>query len=400
MSIFSPKMPVPVAAKAGIIVASVAVAAAIALYESPEFRRVADDLRRRIALALHALGDNVGPDRDTPLFNRPEDAEGFLQSRGGVAADDGVDADDETRRRQREELMYWNAKREEMKREREQSMEASGHKRSSSRSTTFDDFMQEDRSAERGTLVFNTGASPWNDEQQGLVRRRGAEGVRGLNASAIANPFGDEWGIEMDDHVGMQTEPHPLAPGHDESMSDIYDATPVLARSTIAKSQTLSPQSKPVVPEILFDFDSQTRSESATVDHDYKTPAVSVRNETVAPELADDDYMTAGQEDRTEQDVYASVQAWAHASNTGFYSPLPESPASPLSEPELISEGGRTPTDSISLAGSGEDIGNDTASSSADDFDVESEDGDGIATPNSWSEIGSVVSDEDDHVHA
>ena len=71
-----------------------AVAAAIALYESPELRRYADDLRRRIAMALHNLGDGINPNENEqqPMFNRPEDAEGFLQSRSGPGAEPGVDA--------------------------------------------------------------------------------------------------------------------------------------------------------------------------------------------------------------------------------------------------------------------------------------------------------------------
>ncbi|KAK0641524.1 hypothetical protein B0T16DRAFT_334647 [Cercophora newfieldiana] len=396
-------MPVPVAAKAGIIVASVAVAAAIALYESPEVRRVAEDLRRRIALALHALGDNLDPDRPDrePVFNRPEDAEGFLQSRGTLGAESGVDADEETRRRQREELMYWNSLREEKERRESQQAAAQQQSRSRSLSLTFDDFLKEDKNAERGTFVYNTGASPWGDDQQGLVRRRGPEGVRGLNASMIANPFADEYGIELDDHPGMQAEPHALSPGQDEVMSDIYNATPRDGRS--AASHTLSPQSKPVVPDILFDFDSSRQSESATLDsatvdeQQFQTPPASSHGAaTLEHELADVASSISGQEER---DAYASIQAWARGSNPGFYSPLPDSPAAPLSEAELISEGALTPTYSASLAGSGVDVALDAASSRGGDFDIMSEDGSAIPTPNSWSEVGSVIS-ESDGVHA
>jgi len=394
-------MPVPVAAKAGIIVASVAVAAAIALYESPEVRRVAEDLRRRIAIALHALGDNFDPDRSNrePVFNRPEDAEGFLQSRGAVGADSGVDADEETRRRQREELLYWNSLREE--KERRESQQAAAQQPPVSRSLTFDDFLKEDKTAERGTFVYNTGASPWGDDQQGLVRRRGAEGVRGLNASMIANPFADEYGIELDDHPGMQTETHALSPGQDEVMSDIYDATPRDGRS--AASHTLSPQSKPVVPDVLFDFNSSQQSESATLDsetvdeHQFQTPPVSSHGAlTLDHELVDVESTTAGLDER---DAYASIQAWARGSNPGFYSPLPDSPAAPLSEAELISQGALTPTYSASLAGSGVDVAHDAASSKGGDFDIMSDDESIIPTPNSWSEVGSVIS-ENDGVHA
>ncbi|KAK0722297.1 hypothetical protein B0T26DRAFT_211978 [Lasiosphaeria miniovina] len=379
---------------AGIIVVSVAVAAAIAVYESPEVRRMADDLRRRIAIALHSLGDNVDPNRQDPMFNRPEDAEGFLQS----GAESGVDADEETRRRQREELMYWNAQREEMKEKVRRERPSPSH-----RGSTFDDFLTEDKTApERGTLVFNTGADIRGPED-GLVRRRGIEGLqglRGLNASVIANPFSDEHGIDFDDHPGMELDEQELmlAPGREEIMSDIYEATPRDPRSPV--SRTVSPQSKPVVPEVLFDFDSdsQPRTQSATVEQDqFTTPPRSV---TLDRELADDEFMTAGQDDR--QEAYSSIQAWAQGSHPGFYSPLPVSPQAPLSEAEYVSHGDLTPTDSVSLAGSGEDIGNYAASSKGGDYDVLSDDEDGIATPNSWSEVGSVVSSNDDDgaVHA
>jgi hypothetical protein len=98
-----------VLASGAAVAVSVAVAAAIALYESPELRRYADDVRRRIAIALHSIGDGINPPDRDPLFNRPEDANGFFESRRGEGAEPGVDADEETRRRQREELMYWNS---------------------------------------------------------------------------------------------------------------------------------------------------------------------------------------------------------------------------------------------------------------------------------------------------
>jgi len=372
-------------ASAGIIAASVVVVAAIAIYESPEVRRVADDLRRRIAIALHSLGDGVEPEGRNPRFNRPEDAEGFVESRGSAIHE--VDADEETRRRQREELMYWNAKRQEMKEKEKPSL---SRQRSGS---TFDDFMSEDKSAERGTFVFNTGADVHAANDAGVVRRRGVEGVRGLNASMIANPFADEYGMDWNE---KQEDEEMLAPGHDETVSDIYDATPQLAKA------------KPAVPDVLFDFDAQHSSERATLEQEH--PVLSpARSMTLDRELADDEYMTAGQEDR--RDAYSSIQEWATASaaassssssefnmgshNEGFYSPIPVSPNAPLSEPELVSQGALTPVDSVSVADSGEEIEHD-AVSRISDYDVMSDDSEGIPTPNSWSEVGSVVSETEE----
>ncbi|KAK1771348.1 hypothetical protein QBC33DRAFT_523395 [Phialemonium atrogriseum] len=380
-------MPMPIAAKAGVIALSVAVAAAIAVYESPELRRMADDLRRRIAIALHSMGDGVQPPAREPRFNRPEDADGFLQSRAVVANEPGVDADDETRRRQREELMYWNAVLEEKKtKERGEVGPTHTSPPAHSRASSFDDFLQRDSSAEQGTYVFNTGAQV-RDDNVGLLRRRGGvEGVRGLNASIYANPFADENGVDdFDDQLA--TEPHPLSPGKDETMSvDIYNATEAAA------SQTLSPQP---VPEVLFDYDAGLPTQ------DEPEPATLMDRE-----LAQDEFMTAGQEDR--YDAYASVQAWANNYNNNFnpgsYSPLPMSPPAPLSEPDIVSEGALTPADSASLAGSGEDIGDDAASSRAGEngryYDVISEDEDGMPTPVSWTEVGSVVSESESAVHA
>lgn len=382
-----------IAVSAGVIALSVAVAAAIAVYESPELRRMADDLRRRIAIALHSMGDGITPqqERDNPLFNRPEDAEGFLQSRGLTPGEQNadVDADEETRRRQREELLYWNRvleeKREQAEKEAQEKIEALPTTRP--RGSSFDDFLHEDKS-ERGAFVFNTGADVWAGEE-GLVRRRGQqpEGVRGLNASMYANPFGDEHGIELDEQPTMDV--NILSPGRDEILSDIYNATEPDASQVLSRSATLSPDrvAEPAV-QVLFDA---TDAAASSLDDQ--------------ADLGHNEYMTAGQ-DHYQEEAYASIQAWAqNSSQTGFYSPLPVSPAAPLSEPELISEGALTPTDSVSTVGSGVDLARDMAESvtegrgpasvATNEYDVLSDGYSGIATPASWSEVGSVISESD-----
>jgi hypothetical protein len=385
-----------VLASVGIVAASVAVAAAIAIYEIPEVRRTAEELRRRIAIALHALGDNVDPNNPNsrePRFNRPEDAEGFYQSHD-------VDADEETRRRQREELMYWNMRREAEKQRQ------SPDTQQRSRGSTFDDFLQPDGAGESGTYVYNTGANAWDTEGSNLLRRRGnVEGVRGLNAAVLANPFSDEYGIELEDR------PDPLPPARDEVMSDIYNATP-LVRSPLAAAPA-QPIPVPAASEALFDFASHAPSEygtAASSDNHHTGPdpqqpstptSTTARSATLDRDLAEDEYMTAGQDDRA--DAYASIQAWAqnssypdHNNAGGFYSPLPSTPRAPLSEPEVISEhdfGRLTPADSASVAGSGVDVANETVSNFDGDDGVLSETDGGIPTPGSWSEVGSVVSE-------
>ncbi|ROW15147.1 hypothetical protein VPNG_02955 [Cytospora leucostoma] len=392
------------AISAGVIAVSVAVAAAIAIYESPELQRMANDLRRRIALALHSLGDGVGPQNsnDEPLFNRPEDAEGFLQS-------GEIDADDESRRRQREELLYWNAVKlsKELEKQTNENEKNKENEKLSRSSTSFDDFLQEDKTAdEKGTYVYNTGAD-LRDNGEGLVRRRGAsEGVRGLNASLYANPFADEHGIDDDDRLGASE----IAPEKDEVLSqdDIYAASPKAVTTTESRTMSPAPESLPLLVHIdPMPTASQAESISTT------------RDPLLERELGEDEYITAGQEDRNAEqseidDAYASIQAWAQQqhqaqqqnreSSLDFYSPLPVTPAAPLSEMsdgELVSDGQLTPTDSASAVGSGVDVANETASQegSSKYYDVLSEDEDGIPTPaHSWTEVGSVISESEDGI--
>ncbi|KAJ0117890.1 hypothetical protein J7T55_014340 [Diaporthe amygdali] len=395
------------AISAGVIAVSVAVAAAIAIYESPELQRMATDLRRRIAMALHSLGDGIGPESSNgePLFNRPEDAEGFLQS-------GEVDADDDTRRRQREELLYWNAMKlsQELEKQTAENEKMKEREKLTHSGTTFDDFLREDESAnEKGTYVFNTGADVRNNED-GLVRRRGgSEGVRGLNSSIYANPFADEHGIDYNEMEDSQ-----ISPEKDEvfSTDDIYTASPRPAVNSL--SRTLSPATESV-PELIpakSPFADELSSDSS------KPETASTPRESVAElELAEGEYMTAGQSREMEQDehdAYASIQAWAEQqqqaqrqnqeTSRDFYSPLPVTPAAPLSEMsdgEMVSEGQLTPTDSASVAGSGFDVANELASQNGSSkyYDVLSEDEDGIPTPaHSWTEVGSVVSESEDGV--
>ncbi|KAI1079492.1 hypothetical protein F5B20DRAFT_166527 [Whalleya microplaca] len=359
------------AMSAGVIAVSVAVAAAIAVYESPELQRMASDLRRRIAIALHSLGDNISPAERENLFNRPEDAEGFLQSRGfGAGSEPGVDADDETRRRQREELMYWNAMREHKNEKERFSEKGASRPTSSRRVSSFDDFLRQDSNAEKGAFVFQSGSEIQTSE--GLVRRRG-DGARGLNCSAYTNPFADSHGIDED----IAFENSLMEPEKEELMSDVYSATDLgNNKEQRSRSATLSAPQTPALP--------------ALIDVNEHAPATPERPLPAEEELGPDEYMTAGQDDRDE--AYSSIQAWANnTSDASFYSPLPVSPEAPMSEPELISEGALTPTDSASLAGSGEDIGDEV---SARSYSVMSDD-EGIMTPASWTEVGSVVSESE-----
>lgn len=368
-----------VAIKGVIVVVSVAVAAAIAVYESPQARQFAEDVRRRIAIALHSLGDEISPSPQQPRFNRPEDAEGFLQSQGN--ADAGVDADEESKRRQREELMYWNAVHmEKLEKEKKIRGDRPANK---SRGSSFDDFLQEDPTAEKGTYVYNTGADT-HREEEGLRQR----GVRGLNRGSLyANPFGDEHNIDVDEQRAIDASlMSPEASEKFEIMSDLYSAN--------EEAQPSHETTATIAEQMLVDT-------SDPVPH----PPIShpTMDEPLMNETTNFTNMAA------RDDAYASIHAWADNANNSFYSPLPATPGavtpqqlevipgSPLfSDPDVSvpGSGEATPTDSASLAGSAEEVWQ-PRSGATSEADVMSVDGEGISTPGSWTEVGSVVSEND-----
>jgi len=371
-------MAMPVA-KGVVVIVSLAAAAAIAVYESPQARQFAEDLRRRIAIALHSLGDDINPSSQQPRFNRPEDAEGFMQSQG--SGEVGVDADEESKRRQREELMYWNAVHlEKLAKEKKLAEDRPANK---SRGSSFDDFLQQDHSAEKGTFVYNTGADLNTEAEDGLRQR----GLRGLNRGSLyANPFGDEHGIELDEQRAMDASL--ISPDESEKfevMSDLYSASEAPKRS---------------------------RKTSATISEQLIDTSEPVPDPPTSYPMMEDAMMaetTNYTNMASQESPYASIHAWADNTNQSFYSPLPVTPraATPphldlapgsptFSDPDVSIPGSGqvTPTDSASLAGSGEEVWG-PRSGATSDADVMSVDGDGISTPGTWTEVGSVVSEND-----
>merc|ERR1711939_1063583 len=275
----------------------------------------------------------------------------------------------------REELMYWNAVHmEKLEKERKLNGDKPANR---SRGSSFDDFLQEDTTAEKGTYVYNTGADVRGDAEEGLRNRN----VRGLNrGSFYANPFSDEHNIDADEQRAVDSSL--MSPEESEKvevMSDLYSANeePKETRQTTA-----------TIAEQLID------TSDAVPD-----PPVSY------PMMEDTDYTNMAPRDDS---AYASIHAWADNANNSFYSPLPATPrsASPrleivpgsptFSDPDISvpGSGEATPTDSASLAGSGEEVWA-PRSGATSEADVMSVDGEGISTPGSWTEVGSEVSEND-----
>jgi hypothetical protein len=144
---------------------------------------------------------------------------------------------------------------------------------------------------------------------------------------------------------------------------------------------------------------------------DYSEPVPDPHMSLPSTEMIEESLNFTNMSEREHHDSpYASIHAWADNANSSFYSPLPSTPraVSPqqslaivtgpptFSDPALSvpDEGELTPTDSMSLAGSGEEIWA-PRSGATSDADMQSLDGDGVSTPGSWTEVGSEVSEND-----
>jgi hypothetical protein len=298
------------------------------------------------------------------------------------SAEPGVEADEESKRRQREELMYWNAVRlEKQAKEREFREEGSENEKkpaNKTRGSSFDDFLQEDHTAEKGTLVYNTGADLSRDAELGLRQR----GVRGLNrGSAYANPFADENNIDMDEQRAIDASL--MSPEFSEESDDLYSASPRMKSCEIIST----------VEEQLVD------TADAVPDPPVSYPTMEDLHEST-------NFTSVS---ARVDSAYDSIHAWADNANNSFYSPLPATPRAASPQPQAIAPtpssplfsdppesvpGDITPTDSLSVADSGENVWA-PRSGATSEADVVSLDGDGFATPDSWTEVGSVVSEND-----
>ncbi len=206
-----------------LIAASVIVAAGIAIYESPQVRQWVDQSRRKIAVALHSLGDEIQPRR----FSESSD-------------------DFDERKRRREELIRTN-RNELIRRAREEGIAVDldelakigtedtvrAEQRSrANRSKSFDELVGSDGMLRQDVMA--TG----NDSSDNGLRKRGVAGfVAGTAAAAtITNPFADEnvlFDVGDDDDEAQSPKPFTYEePTTRQSTATIEPSTPTQTLAT------------------------------------------------------------------------------------------------------------------------------------------------------------------------
>ncbi|KAI9765359.1 MAG: hypothetical protein M1840_007439 [Geoglossum simile] len=341
-----------------IIAATIIVAAGIAVYESPQVREFVNKGRRRIAIALHTLGEEINPDPHRP----------------SSASNEGGHAAEEMQRLRRAEIMERN--REQFLQQREAEIadrEKQKRRTPESGYASFDDFLSQDVE-KRGTYTIRSTSVAHSDSEEGLKRR--SEGVRGLErGGAFANPFAD-----------------PI--GEEEASQVLFDATLMGAsRESLHNERTED------IPLL------RTRESTATLPAEPIGEAQSPPT-NAAPPLLD---LSGSNTDTSSPDAPAQpfqpsaywsvVHEWAENTSPSYYhdasSGQPEQQDEPQPQPQpqqyLDAPNGNV---NNSITSSPPTSSGEAIHFHASDDDTMSDVG-GTSTAGSWTEVGSEVSEGD-----
>ncbi|ORY18586.1 hypothetical protein BCR34DRAFT_621392 [Clohesyomyces aquaticus] len=370
-----------------IIVASVVVAAGIAIYESPQVRAWLEQSRRKIALALHSLGDEIQPRRPSEAS---EDYEARRQRRDDLirrnrnelirrAREEGIAVDlDELARIGREEVEM--AERRQMQRQRPRS------------NRSFDDLVGSDGML-KTDLAAST-ATAGGSSEQGLRRR----GMAGFDAgAAAANPFADEQDVMVDRDDDEAPSPHPFQyiesressatiqgdsnpPQYTTATSPLIDLTPEPATIEPENPQTASiPQS--VVSEHDHDLAQSFYSFTTPLQPPFTFPhshpvLFPTSTDPTDPDSDGENISTGTLTPRSEHSMFTGASVGSHASDIGVLSLQNDDDHDARSE--AFSEGGFSDAGAGALSDAG-----------FSEISGTEERGMGVMTPNSWTDIGS-----------
>lgn len=339
-----------------IITISLLCAAGLAIYEHPQVRQWIDESRRKAAIALHSLGDEVAPQSES-RDSTPD---------ASTREDDDPEAV-ERRRRARQEILERGRKLE----ERRKSKQAAN-----GRAKSFDDMVDKD-----GTLkakfeepTATSSAAKAEPEESGL-RHRHTESRDAALDSVYANPFADEMTVPVADaHPSPQEQkPDPTPRSSTPTRPILSDSPPTLRDSPASPPVPPKPAAyQPQRPLIDTDEVSNHPSEQL-VD---LTPTTSASSAAV--DLAElNDYPQLARSNH-----WSVVNEWAQNNAPAFYSP-PQSEAAGDVEERIESH----------FDGSQAETGEHASQIGSEDMDFMSDD-EARITPGSWTEVGSQVSED------
>ncbi|KAL1621173.1 hypothetical protein SLS54_005668 [Diplodia seriata] len=355
-------MPFPNRALPGaLLAASLIIAAGVAVYQNPQVQQWIDARRRKIAIALHSLGDEINP----PV----------ARNRNAREADE--------QRRRRESIIRHN--RNELARIGDEYDE----KHNRPRGQSFDDLVNEHgllrESVSGATLTEKPAAAATAvDSGAGQGLRNRGSGARGFaSGSSYADPFADEGSVLFDrDLIGV--EENSVDGDDDEEAPVPRDFTTPSRESTATVEADSAPQLVDLSEPFSAPFQQSqlappAEAEDATASF-YSTrsgPAVDAGNDA---DMDDDDMLES----------------------TGTLTPTEDNFSTDAS---LVGRGAddiavlSTLQNSTSVAGEGDAHvnpfnNNNAAYDDEDRFSEESFSDIGTRTPNSWTDVGSDFESE------
>lgn len=361
-------MPAPLA-KGLIIAASVIVAAGIAIYESPQVRQWVDQSRRKIAVALHSLGDEIQPRRNP-----------------------GSSDDFELRKKRRDELVRQN-RNELIRRAREEGIavdldelarigqedvelaERRARRDTATSQRSFDDLVGSD-----GMLKKTGSETTATEKRDGGLRNRGAAGFAAGAAvgAAVTNPFSDDHVLfDRDDEEASSPQPFTYTEtGTRESSTtidgEVKTAPPTSGNLIDLNSEVVymhpheaeNPQTASIPSSIAPASEHDNESDQAA--HSFYS-FVSDDDQPPEPQHLSTGTLTP----RSERSAFTGASVvGSHADDIAIMSMQNDTDHDARSE--IFSEGGFTEA-GFSEAG----------------FSELGDNGGGIITPNSWTDVGS-----------
>ena len=231
---------------------------------------------------------------------------------------------------------------------------------------SFDDIVDEQGLLKKeATDEATTTAAQPNSEAEGL-RKRNTETQGIAMGATLANPFSDEM------HPNIFFTSSPIVPEDPiqrsrESTATLQTSPPIPPKIPLHAEQhpllINTEETSNHLSEQLIDLTPPTNNSVPQSDHYFEAPQPS---------------------------NYWSVNEWAESTSPSFYSP-PQSEATGQRLQNGTDEGIET---AMSDAGSGEDVGRMSQIGDDSDVDAMSEIGGGVSTPGSWTDVGSVVSED------
>ncbi|OKL64380.1 hypothetical protein UA08_00769 [Talaromyces atroroseus] len=331
-------MPAPLA-KGIIVGVSVLVAAGIAVYESPQFRRWVDQSRRKIAIALYNLGDEIHPREPV--------------SQDISMTEEASEAAMERRRQAREEIAL-----------RRELMQSRRDTRTSSAAVSFDALVDQD-----GRL--RSGAEE-GDVTRGIVDEK--DDITTAHSTALDSSR-STW---LHKRGGGSPEPEALTDARLQAQREMMEAIERDRLHLYLPSET--PSHHP--SESLIDL-------TPTSEFPELTPSPSKQDR-----IANSEYFSIASlpsSTHNDSDIGQSGFFYAHPNQSedrsSAESTHPE--ADPFQDHDLSA--------ASSVAGSLEHVHHDVSSDGT--LSEWGQHTDGALTPASWSEVGSVISSDDEHHH-